>query len=128
MLAERRFDTLSSGERARVLIARALATEADCLLLDEPTAALDPRYQLAIMEIAQAEARRGALVVLAAHSLELVARYATRVLVLDQGEIQADGPPGETLTPELLGRVFGVVSDQAIQPTGLRLPPSESAS
>lgn len=120
-LADRPFDQLSSGERARTLLARALATQADLILLDEPTAALDPRHQIGVMEILRAEAGRGALVIVAAHALDLVARYADRVLLMQDGRIVADAPPAESLSQECIAEVFGVVAPGGIAPTPLRL-------
>lgn len=121
-LAGRRFDTLSSGERARVLLARVLATRAEVLVLDEPTAALDPKHQLAVMEIAQAAARSGRIVLVAAHALDLVARYSDRVLLMSQGHVIADGSPAESLSEDRVREVFGVEAPGGIEPTGLRLP------
>ena len=120
-LAERPFDQLSSGERARVLLARALATRADLILLDEPTAALDPRHQLGVMEILRAEAGRGALVIVAAHALDLVARYADRAILMQAGRIIADAPPEQSLSESRIAEVFGVVAPGGIAPTPLRL-------
>lgn len=120
-LAERPFDQLSSGERARVLLARALATQADLILLDEPTAALDPRHQLGVMEILRAEARRGALVIVAAHALDLVARYADRAILMQAGRIIADDTPARSLSEARIAEVFGVVAPGGIAPTPLRL-------
>tara|TARA_R110002096_G_scaffold43420_12_gene117094 strand:- start:752 stop:1510 length:759 start_codon:yes stop_codon:yes gene_type:complete len=120
-LAVRPFDQLSSGERARVLLARALATQADLILLDEPTAALDPRHQLGVMEILRAEAGRGALVIVAAHALDLVARYADRAILLQDGHIIADAPPDESLSEARIAEVFGVLAPGGITPTPLRL-------
>lgn len=115
-LTARRFDELSSGEKARILLARALATNAGTLLLDEPGAALDPRHQLAVMKILQEEARRGVCTVFAGHSLELVSRFADRVLVMDQGRIVADGTPQQALSPEVLSGVFGLDAPKGITP------------
>lgn len=120
-LAERPFDQLSSGERARVLLARALATQADLILLDEPTAALDPRHQLGVMEILRAEAGRGALVIVAAHALDLVARYADRAILMQDGRVVADAPPAQSLSEARIAEVFGVVAPGGITPTLLRL-------
>jgi len=120
-LADRSFATLSSGERARVLLARALATQADVLLLDEPTAALDPQHQLAVMGILKAEAERGVLVILAAHALDLVARYSDQVVLLEQGHIIADGPAQDSLSEAHIARVFGVSAPGGIKPTELEL-------
>ncbi|MCW5725777.1 MAG: ABC transporter ATP-binding protein [Maricaulaceae bacterium] len=119
-LAQRRFDELSSGERARVLIARALATGADVLLLDEPTAALDPRHQIAVMEMLRAEADRGAVIVAAVHALELAAGHADRVVLMDAGRVAADGPPGKALDEANMRAVFGVSAPGGVKPAGWR--------
>jgi iron complex transport system ATP-binding protein len=121
-LAERGFDTLSSGEKARVLLARTLAVGARIILLDEPMAALDVRHQLAVMEILAAEARAGALVIVSLHALDLAARHADRVVVLDNGQVVADGPPNRALVPAILERTFGVVAPDGLMVGGLRLP------
>ena len=120
-LSERAFETLSSGERARVLIARALATQADILLLDEPTAALDPRHQLAVMEILKSESERGRIVIVAAHALDLVARYADRVIVLQDGVVQEDAPPATALSEQVIREVFGVTAPGGVKPTRMEL-------
>lgn len=118
-LAGRAFDTLSSGERARILLARVLATGADVLILDEPTAALDPRHQLAVMEIARSAAKAGRLVLIAAHALDLIAGYADRVLLIAEGRVVADGPPAESLSEHTVRQVFGVAAPGGIQATPL---------
>lgn len=106
--ADRNVDTLSGGERARILLARAFAVEAPVLLADEPTAALDPAHQLSVLQALQDQAGRGTLVLTALHDLSLAARFAGRIIVMDQGRIAADGAPGEALSDEILERVFGV--------------------
>lgn len=104
---ERSVTTLSGGERARVALARVLATEADLILADEPTASLDPRYQLVVLDILKRHAARGAVVAVL-HDLGLAARYADRLLILDEGRVVAAGPPREVLTAERLATTFGV--------------------
>jgi len=115
-LADRRLDALSSGERARVMLARVLATEADVLLLDEPTAALDPRHQIAVMDVLRAEAERGALVIVAAHALDLAARWCSRVVLMDSGRIAADGRPAGVLDEANLKTVFGASPPGGVLP------------
>jgi len=108
VLAERRFDGLSGGEQARVLLARALAVQAPILLADEPIAALDPFYQLSMMNILKAEAEGGKTVIAALHDLSLAAQFASRIWVMHQGQIIKDGTPNSTLTDETLKTVFGI--------------------
>ncbi|HLS18680.1 MAG TPA: ABC transporter ATP-binding protein [Paracoccaceae bacterium] len=106
--ASRSVDSLSGGEQARVLLARALAQEAPLLLADEPIAALDPAHQIATMESFADLAREGKAVVTALHDLGLAARWCTRLILLDQGRIVADGPPNSVLTVERIRAVYGI--------------------
>jgi iron complex transport system ATP-binding protein len=99
---------LSGGEQARVLIARALAQDTGLLMADEPSAGLDPAHQLGLMETLAQEAARGRTVIASLHDLGLAARFCTRLVVLFQGGIAADGPPQDVLTPDLLARVFHI--------------------
>jgi iron complex transport system ATP-binding protein len=106
--AARRIDTLSTGERARVLLARALVNRPDYLLLDEPTANLDPYHRLTVIAALQAEAARGAGVMVALHDLDLARTCCDRLVLLDNGVMIADGTPAAVLTPERLAAVFQV--------------------
>lgn len=107
-LADRGVAELSGGERARVLLARVLASEAGLLLADEPVAGLDPEGQLLVLERLKARAGAGHTVVASLHDLSLAARFAHRVIVMDRGEVRADGPPAQALGPTILRDVFGL--------------------
>ena len=107
-LAERPVTQLSGGERARVLLARALAAEAPILFADEPFAQLDPSHQLHAMEVLKGVARRGTLVLVVLHDLSIAARFCDRIVLLSEGHLVADGPPDAALTRETLNRTFRV--------------------
>jgi iron complex transport system ATP-binding protein len=107
-LLHRSVETLSGGERQRVLIARSLAVQPEIILLDEPTANLDIDHSLEVLELSQSLAANGKAVVLASHDLNLVAPYATQMLLLQSGRIAATGSPQEVLVPEILQKVFHV--------------------
>ena len=107
-LAERPVVELSGGERARVLVARALAQQTPLLLADEPTAGLDPAHALALFELFTRLAAEGRTVVVALHDLSLAARFAHHVVLLAEGGIAAMGPPADVLTPRHLQPAFGV--------------------
>lgn len=99
---------LSGGEQGRVLIARALAQQTPLLLADEPIAGLDPAQQIATMQVFAQLAQEGRAVVVSLHDLGLAARHCTRLVLMHQGRVVADGQPDEVLTPELVAQVFGV--------------------
>ncbi|MBP7241089.1 ABC transporter ATP-binding protein [Amaricoccus sp.] len=101
---------LSGGERARALIARALAQEAPLLLADEPAAGLDPAHQIALMARLRLLARTGRGVLVALHDLSLAARWCDRAALLHGGRIVADGPPEAVLTAARLAEVYGIVA------------------
>jgi iron complex transport system ATP-binding protein len=109
-LADRTLGTLSSGELQRVHLARAFAQGVSVLLLDEPTANLDPKHQLVAMRLVRAFVERGGAALVVLHDLTLAARHCDRVLVLEQGRLRADAPPSEALAEELLAEVFCVRS------------------
>lgn len=111
--------TLSGGEQARIHLARALAAETPVIVADEPTAALDLKHALSIVAILRAKAGAGGLVLAALHDFDLARRFCTRVIVLNEGALIADGAPENVLTAGLLECVFGVSSDEA----GYRLSP-----
>lgn len=99
---------LSGGERARVLLARALAVEAPALIADEPLASLDPGHQIEVMELLAAEARGGALVIVILHDLTMAARYCDRLLLLDRGRVVAEGAVDAVLDEQRLADIYGV--------------------
>lgn len=105
-LADRGVLDMSGGERARVLLARLLATRAPLLVADEPVAGLDPDAQLLTLDLLRAEAARGAAVVVTLHDLGLAARSCDRIVVVDHGRIVAEGPPREALSRFILSHVF----------------------
>jgi len=124
--ATRAVTTLSGGERARVAIARVVATGAMLVLADEPTAALDLQHQLTVLSLLRKHADAGGAVIAVLHDLGLAARHADRVVVLDKGRVVADGSPRAVLTAERLAATFGVVAEITemhgalwIAPTGL---------
>ena len=103
-LMDRRVDMLSTGERSRILIARALLPSPRLLLLDEPTSNLDPLWQFRLMELLQSETRgQGSSALVAMHDLDLAERYADRILVMDKGRIAAEGLDGPHIA-----EIFGI--------------------
>ncbi|BCP53441.1 ABC transporter [Kaistia sp. 32K] len=106
--AERAVTTLSGGERARVALARVLAGEPEIILVDEPVAALDVRYQFVVLDLLRERARAGAAIVAVLHDLSLAARYADRLVLIAGGRIVAEGPPAAVLTEHNLAATFGI--------------------
>jgi iron complex transport system ATP-binding protein len=100
--------TLSGGELARAMLARALIGDPQVLIADEPTAGLDPRHSLDTAARLRALAAQGKLVIAATHDLTLAARYSTHLLAMLDGRLAAFGPTAKVLTPDLLRQVFGV--------------------
>ena len=111
-------DTLSGGERARVLIARALAGEPEWLLADEPLTGLDPAHQLDAAALFRRLADEGVGVVVTLHDLSMALRMADRIIVLAEGGVLADEPPATALTPEVLRRAYGVEATLTQGPGG----------
>ncbi len=105
---DRDVHSLSGGERARVLLARALAVGAPLLLADEPVAALDPRHQLMFMNLFRKLAHEGRTVIIVLHDLGLAARFADKICLLDQGQLVSVGQPDDVLSDEHLADVYGV--------------------
>jgi iron complex transport system ATP-binding protein len=108
--AARRLNELSAGERARALLARALATGAPILLVDEPAAHLDPAHQLQLMELLRAEAARGAAVAITLHDLSLASRFCDAIVVLRDGHVTGQGAPDVVLCDAALAEVFGIAA------------------
>jgi iron complex transport system ATP-binding protein len=106
MFAARRTDELSGGEWQRVRLARALAQASDALVLDEPGTFLDVAHEMAQFELLTALARAGRAVLLVSHHLNLVARFATTMVLLDQGRIAAVGTPTAVMRGDILERVY----------------------
>jgi iron complex transport system ATP-binding protein len=100
--------TLSGGELARAMLARALVGNPDLLIVDEPMAGLDPKHALDTARRLQSLAGNGKIVIAAIHDLTLAVRYSTRIIALGNGRVQGDGPTRATLTPELIRTTFDV--------------------
>lgn len=107
----REFRSLSGGERQLVVLASALAQQPKALLLDEPTAFLDIKHQVAIYRLMRELSRQGALVVAVTHDLNLAANFADRIVMLSRGAVVADAPPSGVLAPELIREIFGIESE-----------------
>ena len=106
--AERSVSELSGGERARVLVARALAQGARILVADEPTAGLDPAHALALFEHFQRLTYEGRTVLVALHDLSLAARFCHRLVLMKRGEVIASGSSETVLAPEPLAKAYGI--------------------
>lgn len=103
----RRMDEISGGEKARAHLARTLAQHAPLLLLDEPTAGLDPAQALGVADILRAQAAKGGAVIFSTHDIALAADVAHRVVLMKCGRIIAQGSPMEALTPDALRDAYG---------------------
>ncbi len=121
-LADRQFSTLSGGEQARVLIARALATNPTVLLADEPIASLDPGHQLQTMELLKRFATNGKGCITVMHDLSLATRYCDTLFLLDKGKLVAKGKPADVLTDENLQTVYGVKALRGDSPSPWLVP------
>ena len=106
-LADRSIDTLSGGEWQRVRLARALAQGPRILVLDEPTTSLDVRHEMELFELVRRLVDDGLAGLVITHHINLAARFADRMILLDRGRIAAEGTPGEVLRRDILRAVFG---------------------
>lgn len=104
---DRSYETLSGGEKQRVILARALSQESELLILDEPTNHLDVRHQLEIMEVVK---NLSTTVMFAVHDLNIALMYCNKVCIIEKGRIIAAGKPKELITPEMIEQVYGVKS------------------
>ena len=107
-LRNRRVDTLSGGEAARVHVARAFAANAALLLADEPTAALDPKHQLDVMQLIRRYVDMGGGALVVGHEASLAARFADRLVWMREGKIVEDGTVKETMTAAMMANIYGV--------------------
>ncbi|MCK5425918.1 MAG: ABC transporter ATP-binding protein [Emcibacter sp.] len=107
-LSERLVTTLSGGERACVMLARAIVSEADYLCADEPIASLDPYHQLQVMDILQGLAREGHGVLIVLHDLTLAQRYCDELVLLNKGGVLSSGDVSHVLTPENLDKAYHI--------------------
>ena len=108
-LSRRGLDELSGGQRQLASLAQSLVREPTVLLLDEPTSALDIHHQMRVMQrVAELARERSIIVVIVLHDIAQAARYAQRIVVLEQGLVAADGPPEQAITPAMLARVYKV--------------------
>lgn len=113
-LGARRFDSLSGGEQARVLLARALAVDAPYLLADEPSANLDPRYQLYVMELLRELARDGRGIAVVLHDLTLATRFSDDIALLKAGRIVTAGAPHAALNDRALALAYGIQAARGV--------------
>ncbi|MCM3087158.1 adenosylcobinamide amidohydrolase [Bhargavaea ginsengi] len=114
---EKRIDLLSGGERQRVFVAQALAQEAPILLLDEPTNHLDIAHQQQLLDSVRNLAKdQGTAVVSIFHDINLAALYCDRLIILSQGRIAAEGPPGEVIREEIISEVYGARINARLHP------------
>ena len=105
--ADRLLSQLSSGQRQRVLIARALAQAAPVMIVDEPTSNLDPAHKLAVFDLLANPASHDRAILVVTHDLNLASQFATRILVMHEGRIVAQGTPNQVLCPAVLTPVYG---------------------
>lgn len=106
--AERPLEAMSGGQRQRAWIAMAIAQDTPLLMLDEPTSALDLGHQIEVFELIRQLSLAGKTIVMVVHDLSSACRYADHLVAMNKGQIIAEGPPSEIVTPELVERLYGV--------------------
>lgn len=124
-LSTRLVDELSGGQRQRVWVAMALAQETPLLLLDEPTTFLDIAHQIALLELFRRLHENGRTLVAVLHDLNHAARYATHIIAMKNGQVIAEGPPRDIITPDLVREVFDlecIVMDDPVAGSPLVVP------
>ena len=122
--ADRYFNEISGGEKQRVMIASALAQDPEMMLLDEPTAALDLKYQIQILSILKnLNARHKMTLVMAMHDLNLASSFCNRLILLDEGQIVRDGTPEQVLKKDILEQVYGIEVDLGSHDGSIRVHP-----
>jgi iron complex transport system ATP-binding protein len=119
-LASRRFDELSGGEARRVIIAQALCQGAKCLLLDEPTAGLDPAHARSVFAMLRAQCEGGSAAIVVTHDLDLALRHGGSMWLVANGTLAARGTPGEVLASEATRAAFGLAIHVGALPNGER--------
>ncbi len=119
-LAQRPVQQLSGGERARVAMARALAQGTEVLILDEPTAALDPRHQMELLTTVRDLVDRGHSALVVLHDLTLASSFADRVVLMRAGRVVAQGPPSDVMVPQTLEAAYEIRMLTLIDPTNGR--------
>lgn len=114
-LKDKKYGTLSGGQQARVLLARVIAVEAPIIIVDEPVAALDPYYQLSILQCLKDEARKGRMIIAALHNLSLARQFSDSLHVLHKGRLVTSGPPEACLSENIMRDVFRIKIEKGRQ-------------
>lgn len=123
--ADRYFNEISGGEKQRVMIASALAQSPEMMLLDEPTAALDLKYQVQILAILKnLNVEHNMTLVMAMHDLNLASRFCNRLILLNEGQIVRDGPPEQVLEKNILEQVYDTEVDLDFKDGSIRVHPA----
>lgn len=123
--ADRYFNEISGGEKQRVMIASALAQNPEMMLLDEPTAALDLKYQVQILKILEdLNTSHKMTLIMAMHDLNLASKFCNRLILLNEGEIVRDGTPEQVLEKNTLEQVYGIEVDLDSKDGSIRVHPA----